>query len=151
MIRNSFCRAPGNYDVDKASFEAALFIDPAESKTQQQFRDETDINEIVRRFGLTGELPDNVRVPVSGDFTGITDFHSAMNAVREAQESFDALPAETRARFANDPQNLMEFVADGRNRDEALKLGLIDLPPEKTRDAVSAIDDLAKVLTPKGV
>lgn len=140
-----------NFNSDAVSRETALEFDAEEepSRTQQQFREECDINEIVRRFGLTGELPENFQAPVSGDFTGITDFQSALNAVIEAQEQFDSLPAEVRERFRNDPQQLMDFVADEKNRDEAVKIGLIPKPAEKTRDAVQAIDELAKVLTPK--
>lgn len=111
--------------------------------TQQEFLFDTDINEIVRRFGLTGKLPDDLRVPLSGDFTGIEDYHSAILAVRKAEEGFMEMPAELRARFNNDPQILMDFLADGTNRDEAVKLGLVQalVPPE--RSAVTAIDELA--------
>lgn len=116
---------PFNYDVQAVSKETGLDCSDDVGLTQQEFKEESDINEIVRRFGLTGQLPDNVRVPVSGDFTGVTDFHSAMESVRHANEDFMMLPGELRARFNNDPQRLMEFVADGRNFDEAKKLGLL--------------------------
>lgn len=156
MERVVFFRTGYNYDVDAVSRETGLDcnVDPENgevlpSATQQQFKEECDINEIVRRFGLTGELPENVRVPQSGDFTGITDFQSAMNAVREAQENFMALPAEIRERFANDPQKLMDFVANDANRDEAIKLGIVSRPPEVTRDVVQAVDELKAVLQPK--
>lgn len=111
--------------------------------TQQEFLFDSDINEIVRRFGLTGKLPDDLRVPLSGDFTGIEDYHSAILAVRKAEEAFMEMPAELRARFNNDPQILMDFLADGTNRNEAVKLGLVQalVPPE--RSAVTAIDELA--------
>ena len=88
-------------------------------------------------LSLTGELPENVRVPRSGDFTGIGDYQSAMQAVRAAQESFMELPAEVRARFSNDPQALMVFMDDPANRDEAVELGLVNKAEEKTRDEVS--------------
>lgn len=118
--------------------------------TQQEFAADADINEIVRRFGLTGQLPDNVRVPQYGDFTGITDFESAMRAVRKAEEDFMELPAELRLRFNNDPQRLMEFLDNDANRDEAVKLGLVSAPANVPRDAVKAIDDLAaKLVVPK--
>ena len=136
-------RTMWNYDRDAASLESALFCPPEEGMTQAQFAEEADINEIVRRFGLTGQLPENVRVPVSGDFTGVYDFQTAMNAVVEAEEAFMELPGELRARFANDPQRLMEFMADDKNREEAVKLGLVNKPPERTRDMVQAIDELA--------
>lgn len=140
-------RAPHAYDVDSASLEAALSFDPESEGAQQQFKDESDINVIVARFGLTGELPE-VRMPLSGDFTGVSDFHQAMNLVRQAQESFMEIPAHLRARFNNDPGRLINFLENGDNRDEALKLGLIQPPPEKTRDMVQAVDELAAKLAP---
>lgn len=124
------------YDsFDEASVETALSMINQETGeydhgyTQQEFAVDADINEIVRRFGLTGRLPDNVAVPQSGDFVGVTDFASAMLAVRKAQEDFMELPAELRYRFANDPQRLLEFMEDGSNFDEAVKLGLVQAKP----------------------
>lgn len=144
-----FFRTGFNYDADAVSRETGLACDPEDTRTQESFAAECDINEIVRRFGLTGTVPENFRMPVSGDFTGVSDFHSAMNLVVEAQRSFDSLPAELRARFGNDPQALLLFLEDGANREEAVKLGLVAKPAEKTRDVVQAVDELAAKLVPK--
>ena len=57
MSRGVFLRTPYNYDVDEVSAETGLACFD-ESLTQQQFKEESDINEIVRRFGLTGQTPD---------------------------------------------------------------------------------------------
>jgi len=95
------------------------------SLAQQHARDECDINTIVRRFGLTGELPNNVRVPRYGDFTAVSDYQTAMNMVIEANEAFMQLPAEVRSRFNNDPGALVDFMSDDNNRAEAEKLGLV--------------------------
>lgn len=141
-------RGFGNYDVDEVSFMCGVSIPSEDGVTQQQFKDECDINVIVKRFGLTGELPDNFAMPVSGDFTGVNDFHSAMNVVRESQEAFMSLPGEMRARFGHDPGALLAFLGDVKNRDEAVKLGLVSLPPEKPRDVVQAVDELASKLIP---
>lgn len=103
-----FFRSGYNYDRDEASLESGLKCED-ESLAQQSFAEECDINTIVRRFGLTGEMPQNLAMPVSGDFTGISDFHSAMNIIRRAEEEFMSVPPEVRARFANDPQRLMSF------------------------------------------
>jgi phage internal scaffolding protein len=143
-----FLRTPYNYDRNKASDESGIACLLEEGRTQQEFKDECDINVIMERFGRTGELPDDYRAPVSGDFTGITDFHSAMNAVRQAQESFNELPAELRARFNFDPQRLIEFCEDGQNLAEARKLGLVAMPVEQPRDVVKAVDELAAKLVP---
>lgn len=125
-----FFRTGYNYDVDKASHDAGDYNDEI-SLTKQSFRDEVDINEIVRRFGLTGQLPgaDN-RVPEYGDFVDIPDYQTALNAVIEAESAFMALPALVRKRFANSPQALLDFVADPGNYDEALRLGLAVKRPE---------------------
>lgn len=152
-------RAMWQYDRDKASDEAGVSFDPeyeseegrfpARDMCQQQFKEECDINEIVRRFGLTGQMPTTVRTPMIGDFTGVVDYQSALNAVIKARDDFMALPGEVRERFLHDPQRLMDFMNDPKNRDEAVKIGLIPKAPEKTRDVVQAVDELAAVLKPK--
>lgn len=97
-------------------------LDP--SLAQQHFKDETDINVLLERFKVTGQMPQGVRLPTYGDFTGVTDFRSAQEAVLNARNAFMDLPASLRARFENDPQKLMDFLADPANSDEAVKLGL---------------------------
>lgn len=147
-IQAPFLRSGFNYDRDQVSDETGLACPADESMTQQQFKEESDINEILRRFGITGELPENPRLPQSGDFTGITDFKTAMDAIAAAQSGFMELPADLRARFKNDPQQLLEFLENDKNKDEAIELGLVNKPPERTRDMVQAVDDLAAKLVP---
>lgn len=121
-------RTAYNYDRNKVSDETGLDCTGDPGFTQQQFAEESDINTIVRRFGLTGEMPSNPSIPVSGDFTSVTDYQTALNSVIAADEAFMALPANIRAEFQNDPQQLMDFVEDGRNRDRAIAIGLIPAP-----------------------
>lgn len=125
MIRKPFVRSPYNYDMDVASSESGLETLDL-SLAVQSSRDEVDINTIVRRFGLTGQLPQNVGMPQYGDFEEIYDFHTAMNLVAEANEAFMQMPADVRARFNNDPNGLIAFIGDPANREEAVKLGLVD-------------------------
>ncbi len=115
-----------NYDTELASYESGLTCDD-ESLAIQSAEEESNINTIVRRFGLTGELPSDVAIPRSGDFTGAPDFHTAMNLVRQAQEEFLRVPAHIRARFGNDPGNFIAFVEDDSNREEAARLGLLKM------------------------
>lgn len=123
-LRTVFVRSAYNYDMDAASRETGMAND-LPTKTQQQFRDEVDINTIVERFGLTGQMPEDFRAPQYGDFSDVVDFHTAQNAVLAAQDAFMQMPAGMRARFNNNPQNLMEFLADRANLDEARALGLV--------------------------
>ena len=124
-ITAPFLRTPYNYDRDAASNESGLACEEP-SLTQQHFKDETDINNILRQFNITGLLPEAPLSPRYGDFTGIVDYHTALNAVIAAEDDFMALPAHLRARFQNDPENLINFLNDESNKDEAIQLGLID-------------------------
>jgi len=128
MKKTPFVRNPYNYDVDSASDDSGLKCED-KSRTIQSQSAETDINNIVKMFGLTGELPPPRTPPQYGDFTGITTYHEAMNAVAQAHEAFDALPAKIRNRFDNDPEKLINFVSDNDNYDEAQRMGLV--PPKE--------------------
>jgi len=135
-VPGPFVRSAYNYDMEEASDESGLSC-PEPTRAQQQFKEECDINTIVERFGLTGELPRDVRVPVNGDFAdAVTDFQSAMNLALEAEKGFMAMPANVRARFNNDPGQLVAFVSDPSNREEARSLGLL-VPEAKPAEPVA--------------
>jgi len=97
-------------------------------RTKQSFKDECDINVILRRFLKTGQLDLANRLePRYGDCTGI-EFQNAVNTVAAAKSLFAELPAQLRARFENEPAKFLDFVQDDRNEDEARKLGLLKEP-----------------------
>lgn len=102
-----------------------FFSDDEPSMTNQQFVRECDINFIVKQNAETGFISHvNHLTPQWGDFGNSTDYQSALNYLQEANDSFMALPAEVRARFQNDPAQLLDFVTNIDNMDEAVKLGL---------------------------
>lgn len=118
-----------NEDVETSEYfgvvsSCAVF---EESKTVQSYAEDADINVLVRRFGVTdGAIPPAVADPrYYGDFSDAVDFRTSLDRVRDAQEHFERLPASLRERFLNDPLRLFEFVADERNADEAVELGLL--------------------------
>jgi phage internal scaffolding protein len=129
-----FISAYDKHDVLSVSTGLAC-DDP--SLTQQQFKEESDINNIVDRFMKTGHLPDPVSMPQYVDYEGVFDFQSAMNVVRQADENFMRMDAKVRARFHNSPQEFLEFFADPNNRDEAVRLGLAVAPPPTKGDSSS--------------
>jgi len=123
-----FFRTAYNYDTDLASEVSGLHC-VEQTLTQQQFKDEADINEIFRRFGLGQGIPQTFQMPTSQDFTEVaTDYHQAMNIMARADQEFMSLPAQLRAEFDNDPHQLMTFLEDEANREEAIKLGLLKAP-----------------------
>lgn len=115
---------PITYDRDQNSADST-FVFSKPSLVKQSFRDECDINNILRKFNVTGQLPVGSVQPQYGDFSGITDYQSALNAVMAAQDSFLQLPAKVRAKFANDPALFVEFASDEANKDEMKALGLL--------------------------
>lgn len=124
-----------------------LFFDPnvEPSFTLQQHKDECDINNIIAQYEVTGLLHHtNPLAPMQGDFSefgpGI-DFIAAQNFLVEAQASFDALPAKVRARFQNNPAELLTFLEDPENEIEARKLGLLNPLPETQPNPVLAPSD----------
>lgn len=128
-----FLRTPYNYDMNAASNESGLACEEP-SLAQQHFKDECDINNILRQFNVTGMLPESTLSPKYGDFTGISDYKTALDRVIAADEEFMNLPAQIRARFDNDASNLIEFLENEENRSEAESLGLVD-PKETLADA----------------
>ena len=141
MKKSPFLRTPYNYDKDAASNESGLHCEDA-TLTQQHFKDECDINNILRQFNITGQLPEQTLSPRYGDFTGISDYQTALNQVIAAEDEFMRLPADLRARFENDPAQLIDFLEKSENKDEAIKLGLVN-KPENLPQVVEDIQEKA--------
>lgn len=99
-------RSPGSYDEVSVSMAAAVFFEEEDYEkcpTQQSLRDEVDINTIVRRFGVAAAPAVAGSQGVYGDFTGITDYESALEMVERVRADFMRLPANLRERYGNDP------------------------------------------------
>lgn len=95
-------------------------------RTKQSFREECNIHTIMKKYRQTGLLSHvTATPPMWGDFVSVPDYQSALEKVKLAEEAFMALPAFVRSRFENDPAQLLAFVSDSKNRDEAVKLGLV--------------------------
>lgn len=112
------------------------------SMTKQEFKDECDINQIMKRYEVTGEIRHvNSREGTYGDFTDVKSYHDAQNIVLEANAFFADLPATVRDRFGNDPAKMLAFLEDGKNRDEAIELGLVKRPePEAPAQKVEIVN-----------
>lgn len=103
------------------------------SLTRQEFVAESDINNIMSKYAAgLAPIPSGDRTPMFGDFSELGDYQSNMQRIIDAQEQFMQLPSRIRERFRNDPGELLSFLGDEANREEAIKLGLINNPkPEK--------------------
>ena len=105
------------------TFELPSLVDASQQS-------DCDINRIIDHFRETGSLVDPIhpgtRRPVFGDFSEIPDYQGAMSVIAQADEAFMQLPAKVREKFANNPQQVFDFLADEKNRQEAVELGLIE-------------------------
>lgn len=97
-----------------------------ESRTKQAFKDQVNVNKIMKKY-QKGQMIDHFTTvqPFYGDVSEIGSYQEALALVMRADELFSAMSSEVRDRFRNDPANMISFLADEKNRDEAVKLGLI--------------------------
>lgn len=123
--------------------EGTVF-DPSEDRTQQHFKAECNINNILLKYQKTGiiEVPD--KDPIYGDFSNLPDYQDMQNAIIRANEAFMALPSNLRKRFDNNPAEFIKFVENAENREEAEKLGLLR-PKAEPDTAEKTLDVLNKI------
>ena len=112
--------------MDQVSDESSL-VCPEESLTAQEFKEESDINTIIDRFGI-GENPIEAQRWVTN--VDIADapnnYQDVMNQLNAARDQFMSLPARVRSRFENDPAKFVSFVSDASNLEEMVSLGLAE-------------------------
>ena len=98
--------------------------DFGESMTDQQYKAESDINEILRRYNCGLGLPPSRGTGRYVDVSECGDYASLLNQVLQANKQFDSLPSDIRSRFGNSPAMFYQFVSNPANLDELCKLGL---------------------------
>lgn len=78
-----------------------------EDKARQEFKKESDINELLRRFGAVPPP----RIP-GGEWDFDTDLASAFDSVRRVRDGYRTLPAELREMYRT-PQDLIQAILAG--------------------------------------
>lgn len=117
-----------------------LYCAPSQGRTQQNSKDEVDINVIMAKW-LKGSPPAmKADGGTYGDYGTALDYQQAQNSLLDAQAQFDALPSQIRQDFENDPQQLLEFVLNPDNQAEAIAMGLI--PADPTAPPTPAVDPI---------
>ncbi len=96
--------------------------DYKDGRTKQSFRDETDINQILKRAQKSGTISHLTKYQARyGDFTGF-DFAEANIQLAKGREIFDELPVELRKEFNQSPADFFNYVNDPANVDRLPKL-----------------------------
>lgn len=107
------------------------------SQTQQHFRDESNINNIVDkhmrgpgRFGAPIGNPNPNRQPRFTVMPSMS-YHEMMNTVTDMQFQFQSLSARTKGKFNNDVYQMLRWLENPNNRKEALEMGLVNPTEEE--------------------
>lgn len=98
-------------------------------RTKQEFLAECNINNIMEKYAITGQLPHGRPLPATenfGDFSEAQDYRNALAVLERAGDQFASLPAKVRDRFNNNPEQLLSWLGNGEAIfDEAHDLGLL--------------------------
>lgn len=126
---------------DTSVFALMFDGDDAKSRTQQEFLEECDVNNIMARYIKTGTVPMYLdRGMLDGDMHEMS-YHEMMNVIADANSAFATLPAKVRAEFDNDPAKFVDFALDEKNMDRLREWGM--LSPEAVERLDKAAADAA--------
>jgi hypothetical protein len=95
------------------------------SMTQQSFKDECDINNIMDKYQQTGFIDEfyDRQNPQFADVSTTVDFHTAQNLLSAATEAYNALDPVVRSRFGS-PLDFLSFVDNPHNAQALIDMGL---------------------------
>lgn len=114
------------YDFRARSDASKLMFESEHSLTKQEFKNQVNINNILKKYTKNGINPFVIAEGAKfGDFSALPSYQDAMNVVAQANETFAQLPSNIRKRFSNDPGEFLEFFKDPNNEAEARRLGLL--------------------------
>lgn len=102
---------------------------PEVSLTKQDQAKDADINILMGKYLKHGILPMERGPGIYTDTTALPNYGEAMQIIVEADAKFQSLDPKLRNRFMNDPQELLNFIDDPANKEEAQKLGILKTPP----------------------
>lgn len=113
----------------------------SDDRTHQSFKDQCDVNNILKKFVTTGHLSHQAKgVPQYMDTTSVGDYFQAMEVVMAVNDFFEDLPAAVKKEFQNRPEDFLEFVQTAP-REELAKRGLLKeeaIPKGETEGGGSA-------------
>lgn len=127
------------YDEGMKPSPGIVFTEP--SITDQSQCQESDINYIVKKYadGRTGittlDLGADAGVLQYGDTLLPGDYETALDLINAVNEEFYELPSQIRAEFNHNPKELINALADPRQKVRLQALGLLR---ENTSEAAPA-------------
>lgn len=93
--------------------------------TEQAHKDSVDINKIVKKYSKTGLIEHINHIEAAWGTLDGKDFKDMMDKITGIQEDFDRLPSPIRNKFNHNPEKMLAYLADEKNTNEAIELGLL--------------------------
>lgn len=115
-------------------------FDPEKGLTRQEFKDDCNINTIMKRF-LTSGVPPIVDTSPAYGTPVPYDLREASQLLVEAQRSFEQVPADIRKQFDNDPLAFVEYVQDPENKEQLYDWGLAVRPTPEEPALVRVVNE----------
>ena len=115
------------------------FFEP--SLTQQQFKDECEIESLLKAHNLSqvmGIMNNHGQQPLFADVSDIPDFHDAQNHVARATEYFEGLSSDVRSRFNNSLSEFLTTLNDPGAREALTEMGVLKKAADKAADNAAA-------------
>lgn len=120
-------RTPYNYDRLQASIASGLSC-PEPTLTQQHYKEQASIQNIVDKYTRTGQVEINTTPPLPSDFVKITDYQTAMNLIKRGEKAFYELPSKIRNEFEHDVGQFINALNDPTQLQRFQKLGVFKTP-----------------------
>lgn len=118
------------------------FETEGESLTEQQFAEESQILNKIRKYDSQGFFDSINKNPAQyTDFTQVRDLADAIDQIEQAREAFQTIPSDVRKKFNNSPSEFFDFASKESNYDELVKLGLATAKiVHEVKEKVSSVD-----------
>lgn len=133
--------------ANERSDASQVFFDPDEDRTRQEFKDDADINVIMRKFGVT---PADPRSLPYGYVDYSMDFQQAQLLVQDARRHLQQLPGDVLSAYGGVP-GLVAAIARGERIEYQLpedpagsRGGAGDSSPEPTAKAAGSPQEAPK-------
>lgn len=111
---------------EKKRKRVTIDFDPSESKTQQEFAHECDINNIVAHHLKTGIPFPQMSTARYQDVSEVPDFQTAMNYLNDAKDKFMSLPANVRRYYNDNIESFLNALNDPKEQKNLELLGIIE-------------------------
>lgn len=97
----------------------SISFDPAENKTVGYYKDECDLNLVMKKFRNLSDVMRSYDASgfVYDDFSNVTDYRTSIERMREANEVFSQMPSDLRAHFNNDIATFLDKVHDESSKE----------------------------------